>query len=234
MPMIAPSGDWSRATVCPRLFACVVQQIVAGLDEFAYGRSHRVGAGHVELDTDLRHGSLVRPPVGAETGLSGLGQGRDAEGLAARDRLAVPVAAPSPRNGSPKPSTYRRRLRTGLGGDHGRGRNELNIHGASLSRLRRLTADVLTSEPDSKQPPRRGDYPSSPHVLIAALRGLSTLRPVQSDRPRVRALIGNALKNRYPRPATVISWTRSSVARSLTFPPPRRGSTKVPSPTRDR
>ena len=35
-----------------------------------------------------------------------------------------------------------------------------------------------------------------------------------------------------PRPSRVISSTRSSVVRSLIFPPPCRGSTKVPSPTR--
>jgi hypothetical protein len=50
---------------------------MSGLNEFPYCRNHSVSTRHIELDTDLRYGSLWRPSVGAEAGLSSLGKGPD-------------------------------------------------------------------------------------------------------------------------------------------------------------
>jgi hypothetical protein len=85
------------------------------LGELARGGCHSVGAGHIELDADLRYGSSFRPLVGAEAGLCGLGEWPDSKGLASGDCLAMRVTVVLPSSGSPRAATYRSRLRTGSG-----------------------------------------------------------------------------------------------------------------------
>jgi hypothetical protein len=58
----------------PGFFSGFVQQVMSSLDEFACCRSNGLGAEHIELDADLRYGSLCRPGVGTEAGVSGLRQ----------------------------------------------------------------------------------------------------------------------------------------------------------------
>src|ERR1051326_5147566 len=92
---------------------------MTGLDEFPCRRSHSVGAGHVELDADLRYGSLCRPLVDAEAGVSSLGQWPDPKGLAAGDRFAVQVALSLAEQRQPQRVDVQIATVRRIGGDHG-------------------------------------------------------------------------------------------------------------------
>jgi|SRR5579875_1580094 len=75
----------------PRFLARWMQQLIAGLLEFACCGVDRVGVRDVKLDADLRHRPLARPFRRSEASLGGLRQRSDPEGLAAGDLLTVEV-----------------------------------------------------------------------------------------------------------------------------------------------
>jgi hypothetical protein len=104
---------------------------VASLCQLRHGVDDCVCAGHVELDADLRHGSISRPLAVPEAGLSGLGQRPDPEGLAPGDRFAVKVAAVLAFKGEPERIDVETSTARWVWGYHGHGGDELDVHGTS-------------------------------------------------------------------------------------------------------
>src|SRR5919204_3557585 len=96
-------------------------------------RGHCRRIRDIELDAHLRHGPLRRPLRGAEARLGGLRQRPDTEVLAAADlvRVVVPVSLAAGERQAQRVDVQLAAVGR-VGGDNGQGREELDVHPASV------------------------------------------------------------------------------------------------------
>jgi hypothetical protein len=92
MPMIAPSLDCSRATVCPHGSVRASWSSVKPVSFNSSAAAWTVSVRDLELDDRLWHRPLHWPARRAQARLRSLSQGPDPEGLATVDVFTVQVA----------------------------------------------------------------------------------------------------------------------------------------------
>jgi hypothetical protein len=105
-----------------------MQKLITGLLEFPGGRSDGSIIIDVKLDADLRDGPLRRPPVSSRARLRGLGERPDPKRFAARDLLAVLVAAVLTLQRQAEGLDIQPAAASWVGRDHRHRRNELKLH----------------------------------------------------------------------------------------------------------
>src|SRR5207248_2214455 len=116
----------------PRLCACSMQELVAGVLKLLRSRRDGFGALDVELHARLRPHAVIRPVARAEAGLCRLPQRPDAEVIGPVNLLAVQVLAVVARCQG-KAEFLDEELARGVdvGADHGKAGDELHVHGAT-------------------------------------------------------------------------------------------------------